>query len=108
MLPDSKIRCPYTAFARSCRDIVTECECPKFVHVQFTNPQTGVAEDKYGCADAFAPILTIMGVQASNQTGAAIESFRNEVVKANESAVQERREVLADLLRPQSRLQALG
>jgi hypothetical protein len=108
MLPDSKIRCPYTAFARSCREIVAACDCPKFVHVQFTNPQTGELIDKYGCADAFAPLLTILNAQAANQTAAAVESFRNEVVKANESAVQERREVLADLLRPQSRLQALG
>ena len=94
MLPDSKVKCPATGFARSCREIVADCDCPKFVHVQFTNPQTGIAEDKYGCADAFMPLLTIMGIQASNQTGAAVESFRNEVVKADEAAARQRQEAL--------------
>lgn len=46
------------------------------------------------------PLLTILNAQASNQTGAAIESFRNEVVKA-ESAASEIRSAavqqLADL-----------
>lgn len=97
MLPDSKIKCPATAFARSCRDIVVECECPKFVHVQFTNPQTGIAEDRYGCADAFMPLLTIMGIQQTRQAGAAIESFRNEVVKAKEEDAEARQNFLTGL-----------
>jgi hypothetical protein len=34
------------------------------------------------------PILTIEVAQKSNQTGAAVESFRNEVVKANQQNQQ--------------------
>lgn len=94
MLPDHKVKCPATGFARSCREIVAECDCPKFVHVQFRDPQTGIAEDKHGCADAFMPILTIMGIQATNQAAAATESFRNEVVKADETAARQRHEAL--------------
>ena len=101
MLPDHKVKCPATGFARSCREIVSEHDCPKFVHVQFTNPQTGVAEDKYGCADAFMPLLTIMGIQQTRQAGAAIESFRNEVVKADETAARQRQEAINWIEGPQ-------
>ena len=38
-----------------------------------------------GCAVAWNPILQIETAQQSRQAGAAIESFRNEMVKANES-----------------------
>jgi hypothetical protein len=34
------------------------------------------------------PILLIENAQMSRQTGAAVESFRNEMVKANESGRQ--------------------
>lgn len=97
MLPDEKIKCPATAFARSCREVVAACDCPKFVHVKFTNPQSGEPVDKFGCADTFMPLLTILNAQAASQTAAATESFRNEVVKANEAAVAERRQALESL-----------
>lgn len=94
MLPDEKVKCPATAFTRSCRSIIAECECPKFVHVQARDPQ-GVLVDKYGCVDSFLVLLGVEAVRASVQTGAAVESFRNEVVKANEAAVQERQNLIA-------------
>jgi hypothetical protein len=37
---------------------------------------------------AWMPILLIENAQMSRQTGAAVESFRNEMVKANESSQQ--------------------
>lgn len=90
MLPDSKIKCPAVAFKRSCRDIVVKCACPKFVNVKGRDPD-GTVIDRWGCVDSFLPLLLIENVMASAQTGAAVESFRNEVVKANNEAVQERR-----------------
>jgi hypothetical protein len=95
MLPDPKVRCPATGFARSCRDILAECDCPKFVSVKFRNPQNGELVDKFGCADSFIPLLLIENSQMSRQTGAAVESFRNEVVKTNEETVRQRQEALA-------------
>jgi hypothetical protein len=83
MLPDPKIKCPATAFKRSCRDIVSKCDCPKFVSIKGQDPQTGAIVDRYGCVDGFLPLLLIENAQMSRQTGAAVESFRNEVVKAN-------------------------
>ena len=81
MLPDEKIKCPYTGFAKSCRSIVAECYCPKFVNVKGQNPQTDEIIDRWGCADGFVPMLLVEGAQMSRQTGAAVESFRNEVVR---------------------------
>lgn len=98
MLPDPKVKCPATAFARSCRDIIAECDCPKFVSVRGRNPQTGAEIDRHGCVDSFLPLLLIENAQMSRQVGAAVESFRNETVKAGETAAQERRDFVSQLM----------
>ena len=97
MLPDSKIKCPATGFARSCREIVSEHDCPKFVSLKGTDPQTGVPIESWGCVDSFLPLLLIEIAQQTRQAGAATESFRNEVVKADETAARQRQEALDGL-----------
>jgi len=94
MLPDPKVKCPATGFQRSCREIIAECDCPKFVSIKGSDPQTGTIVDRHGCVDSFLPLLLIENAQMSRQTGAAIESFRNEVVKANDETVRKRDELL--------------
>jgi len=42
--------------------------------------------DEWGCAQAWLPVLMIENSQQQRQTGAAVESFRNEMVKANEAS----------------------
>lgn len=98
MLPDPKIKCPATAFARSCRDVLAECDCPKFVSVRGRDPQTGAEIDRHGCVDSFLPLLLIENAQMSRQVGAAVESFRNETVRAGEAAAQERRDFVSQLM----------
>lgn len=88
MLPDPKIRCPATGFARSCREILAECDCPKFVTIRGKDPQTGADVDRHGCVDSFLPLLLIENAQMSRQTGAAVESFRNEVVKSEQARTE--------------------
>ena len=97
MLPDPKIKCPYVAFSRSCRDIVAECDCPKFVNVRGRDPQTNTTVDRWGCADAFVPLLMVENVMAANQTGAAVESLRNEIMKAQDAAMSVRQEAVRRL-----------
>ena len=92
MLPDPNIKCPATGFAKSCHQIVTKCTCPKYVQIRGKDPQTGQDVDKFGCVDSFLPMLLIENAQMARQTGAAVESFRNEVATASEAAAQERRE----------------
>ena len=65
---------------------VAECDCPKFVSLKGKNPQTGADMETWGCVDSFLPLLLIEVSQQTRQAGAAIESFRNEVVKADEAA----------------------
>lgn len=79
MLPDKNIRCPATGFAKSCREIVSEWDCPKFVTVNGANPNTGEPVNKSGCIDSFMHMLMIENSQQQRQTAAAVESFRNEV-----------------------------
>lgn len=97
MLPDPKVRCPATGFTKTCRAIVSKCDCPKFVVIKGHDPQTGVIVDRWGCADSFLPMLLIENAQMSRQTAAAVESFRNEVLKADERTNFVRGEVMRQL-----------
>jgi hypothetical protein len=47
------------------------------------DPQTGEELDNWVCSVAMLPLLLIENSQQTRQTGAAIESFRNEMVKDN-------------------------
>jgi hypothetical protein len=80
--PDASIKCPYTGFKKPCRELALSC--PKFVHIAGANPNTGELVDRYGCSDSFLPMLLIENSQQQRQTGAAVESFRNEMVRLND------------------------
>lgn len=83
MLPDKKVKCPYTGFTKTCFDGVVKHSCPKWIKMVGTNPNTGISIDEYNCSDAWTPILLIENSQQQRQTGAAVESFRNEMLKLN-------------------------
>lgn len=80
---EAKHNCPLDKF-KPCKQL----ECAWFVQVRGTNPNTGEEIDDYGCAMAWMPVLMIENSQQQRQTGAAVESFRNEMVKANEVSQQ--------------------
>jgi hypothetical protein len=63
-------------------------KCSWFSQLRGTNPNTGKEVDEWGCSVAWLPILMIENSQQQRQTGAAVESFRNEMVKANEVGQQ--------------------
>ena len=54
--------------------------------VRGNNPNTGEEVDEYGCSMAWMPMLMIENSQQQRSTGAAVESFRNEMVKSNETS----------------------
>jgi len=58
-------------------------ECSWYTQLRGTNPNTGEPVDEWGCAVTWMPIMAVEIAHKSNQTGAAVESFRNEVVKGN-------------------------
>ena len=53
------------------------------------NPNTGEPTEDWGCAMAWMPVLMIENAQQSRAAGAAVESFRNEMVKQNERNLQQ-------------------
>lgn len=81
MRMESKNNCPLNNF-NPCK--LTECAW--FIQIKGTNPNTGADIDEWGCAQAWLPVLMIENSQQQRQTGAAVESFRNEMVKANEAS----------------------
>ena len=58
--------------------------CSWFTQLRGMNPNTGEPVDEWGCAITWLPMLLIENSQMQRQTGSAVESFRNEMVKANE------------------------
>jgi hypothetical protein len=62
--------------------------CRFWVHVLGKDPQTGKDIDNADCAFAWTPVLLIENSKVNRETGAAVESFRNEMVKANEKSTQ--------------------
>lgn len=59
-------------------------ECVWFTQMRGMNPNTGKEVDEWGCAISWLPVLLVENSQQQRHTGAAIESFRNEMVRANE------------------------
>jgi len=58
-------------------------KCAWYTQVRGLNPNTGAEVDEWACAIAWMPMMAIEVAQKENQTGAAVESFRNEVVRTN-------------------------
>lgn len=70
-----------------CPLIGEECmklKCEWFTQVRGENPNTGEEVDEWGCAVTWLPMLLIENSQQQRQTGAAVESARNETVRDNE------------------------
>lgn len=63
-------------------------ECSWFTQVRGFNPNSGKEIDEWGCAIAWLPVLLIENSNNQRQTGAAVESFRNEMVRANEATAR--------------------
>ena len=73
-----KQNCPLDSF-NPCREL----ECAWFMKLQGKNPNDGKDIDEWGCAMSWLPILLVENAQQSRSTGAAVESFRNEMVVSN-------------------------
>jgi hypothetical protein len=78
-----KDNCPLNGF-EPCKQF----DCAWFMKIAGTNPNDGQPTEEWGCAVAWLPVLLIENAQQSRQTGAAVESFRNEMVSANEATAK--------------------
>lgn len=77
---EPKANCPLDNF-NPCRQM----DCAWFIQVRGTNPNSGKEVDEWACSMAWMPILMIENSQQQRSTGAAVETFRNEMVKANQT-----------------------
>jgi Zn-finger protein len=74
-----------------CPIMKEECvqfKCAWFTKVEGYDINTGKQVEEWNCAMTFIPMLLIENSGMSRQTGAAVESFRNEMVKSNEATQQ--------------------
>lgn len=56
-------------------------QCSWITQIRGTDPQTGKEIDEWNCAVKWLPVLLLDNTQQQRQSGAAIESFRNEITK---------------------------
>ena len=62
-------------------------KCPWWIQLRGKDPTSTQEIDRWGCAISFMPVLQVENAQMQRQTGAAIESFRNEVIKRSDAQV---------------------
>lgn len=83
----TEITCP---LGSKCEEIKNDTlhRCRWYTQVQGMDPQTGEQLDKWDCAIAWIPILTIEMSRTNRGQTAALESFRNEMIKSAEVSQQ--------------------
>jgi hypothetical protein len=71
------------------KDVSQVCHaCPWWIQIRGKHPQHDEEIDRWGCAVGWLPMLLIEGAQQTRQAGAAIESFRNEMVQGQAAFVE--------------------
>ena len=67
-----------------CPLLQKECiglQCAWITQIRGMDPQTGEDVDEWDCAIKWLPVLLIENTKKNIESGAAVESFRNEVVQ---------------------------
>lgn len=60
--------------------------CPMWTQIRGRNPMTGEDTDQWMCAVSSLPMLLVENAQQGRSATAAMESFRNEVVRRSEAS----------------------
>ena len=81
------LTCPLGAKCEEIKDGAIH-RCMWFQTLAGTNPNTGEQVDEKNCAIAWLPMLLIENSMQQRSTSAAVESFRNETVQANQTSQQ--------------------
>ena len=81
------LTCPLGAKCEEIKDGAIH-RCAWYTKLAGTNPNTGEKMDEEGCAMSFLPILLVENSMQQRSTSAAVESFRNETVQANQTTQQ--------------------
>lgn len=78
---EPKSNCPLNNF-EPCKQM----DCAWFMKVAGTHPNTGEQLEDWGCAMAMMPMMLLENARQQHSTASAVESFRNEMVKSNETS----------------------
>lgn len=62
--------------------------CKFWVRIQGKHPQTGETIDHYDCTLCWTPVLMIENSKVNRETGAAVESLRNEIISSSVTTQQ--------------------
>jgi hypothetical protein len=76
--------------SRKCPRFKKKClqhGCTHFIALRGADPQTGQPIDEWGCADVWQVVAQLEGNKEMRQTAAAIESFRNEMVRGQQAVL---------------------
>ena len=87
MSVEVKTFCPLGSKCEEAKDGMIY-RCAWYGRVRGTDKNTGEEIDDWRCAMNWMPTLLIENSSMQLKTGVALESFRNEMVKANESSQQ--------------------
>ena len=79
------LTCPLGAKCEEIKDGAIH-RCAWYTKLAGTNPNTGETVDEQGCAMSWLPMLMIENSMQQRSTSAAVESFRNETMQANQSS----------------------
>ena len=77
-----RLSCPLGSRCEEVKDGAIH-RCAWFTQMQGQHPSTGESVDEWGCAIAWMPVLSVEMSRTNRGQTAALESFRNEVVKGN-------------------------
>ena len=92
---ESKNGCPLHNF-EPCKQL----DCAWFTKIAGKNPQGEKEVEEWGCAITFMPILMVANTNSNTRTQAAVESFRNIMVKQQEEllTLAEKNEIKTKLI----------
>jgi hypothetical protein len=76
---EPKNNCPLNNF-EPCKQM----DCAWFIKIAGTNPNTGEQLEDWGCTMTMMPMMLIENARQQRSTAAAVESFRDEMVRNNE------------------------
>ena len=79
------LTCPLNSKCEEIKDGAIH-RCAWFQTLAGTNPNTGEQTDEAACSMAWLPMLLIENSMQQRSTSAAVESFRNETMQANQSS----------------------
>ena len=86
-LPAKELGCHRTGFAQDCRELVTSGKCNRWIQIQGHDPNTGQPVNRCDCVDNWTPMLLVENSMVQRQTGAAVETLRNQMIKTQRVAI---------------------